>query len=270
MPAAARPSPTRTVDGVSTDERPAAPTDEPAAADPQAPTDADEPVEYRQYRFSPPPGATDMLWIRHGESAPARPDDPAPQRDGQADPELDPRGRDEARRVADRLAGEEISAIYVSTLRRTAQTAEPLARKLGIEPVVEPRLREVHLGDWEGVTFRQKVVERDPIAKRMFTEQRWDVIPNAEPTDDLLARIRGAVEDIAAAHPDQRVAVFSHGGVIGMLMHLVSGSQPFAFLGVDNGSITHLVITPERWIIRRFNDTGHLGTDLDRPPQPLT
>lgn len=230
----------------------------------------EQPAEYRQYRFSPPPGATDLLLIRHGESAPARFDAPAPTRDGQADPDLDPRGRDEARRVADRLADEEVSAIYVSTLRRTAQTAQPLAQRLGITPVVEPRLREVHLGDWEGATFRRRMAERDPIAVRMFTEQRWDVIPGAEPQEVLLKRIRGAIDDIAARHPDQRVAVFSHGGVIAMLLHIVTGSEPFAFLGVDNGSISHLVVTDDRWIVRRFNDTGHLGTDLDRPPEPLT
>jgi probable phosphoglycerate mutase len=41
-------------------------------------------------------------------------------------------------------------------------------------------------------------------------------------------------------------------------------------VGADNGSLSHLVITPERWVIRRFNDTGHLGTDLDKPVQPLS
>jgi probable phosphoglycerate mutase len=54
-----------------------------------------------------------------------------------------------------------------------------------------------------------------------------------------------------------------------MVLHLATSCAPFAFLGADNGSITHLVVTPERWVVRRFNDTGHLGTDLDRSPQPL-
>jgi 2,3-bisphosphoglycerate-dependent phosphoglycerate mutase len=50
---------------------------------------------------------------------------------------------------------------------------------------------------------------------------------------------------------------------------MATGARPFAFVGADNASLTHLVVT-DQWIIRRFNDTGHLGTDLDRPPQPLT
>jgi probable phosphoglycerate mutase len=226
-------------------------------------------TEYRQFRFSAPAGATDILLIRHGESMPARLDAPAPVADGQADPDLDGRGIDEAERVAARLASEEVSAIYVSSLRRTAQTAAPLAARLGIEPRVDPDLREVHLGEWEGATFRIRIAERDPLAMQMFQEQRWDMIPGAEAFDALLKRIRHSIERIAAAHVDQRVVVFSHGGVIAMILHMATQCAPFAFLGADNGSITHLVVTPEHWVVRRFNDTGHLGTDLDRPPQPM-
>jgi len=227
-------------------------------------------TEFRQYRFSAPPGATDILLIRHGESAPARLDAPAALVDGQADPDLDPRGRKEAEQVADRLIHEEVSAIYVTTLRRTAQTAVPLASRTGLEPRVEPDLREVFLGEWEGATFQIRLEEKDPRALRMIAEERWDTIPGAEDQEAFAKRVRGGIERIAAAHPDERVAVFTHGGVVAMVVHLATAATPFAFMGADNGSITHLVVTPERWVVRRFNDTGHLGTDLDRPPQALT
>ena len=58
------------------------------------------------------------------------------------------------------------------------------------------------------------------------------------------------------------MVVFTHGGVIGTIMALATGSRRFAFIGADNASITHLVVAADRWIVRRFNDTGHLGTDL--------
>src|SRR5690606_40381569 len=58
-----------------------------------------------------------------------------------------PEGVEQAERLGERLGGEHFDAIYVTTLRRTVQTAEPLARRLGLEPRVEPGLREVHLGD---------------------------------------------------------------------------------------------------------------------------
>jgi 2,3-bisphosphoglycerate-dependent phosphoglycerate mutase len=53
-------------------------------------------IEYRQTRFRRPPGGTDLLLIRHGESAPARDDRPFPRVDGHADPELHPEGRRQA------------------------------------------------------------------------------------------------------------------------------------------------------------------------------
>lgn len=227
-------------------------------------------TEYRQYRFSPPPGACDMLLVRHGESQPLRRGEPFPTVAGQADPPLDPRGRDEAQRVAGRLADQHLAAIYVTTLRRTVETAEPLASRLGLAPRVEADLREIDLGEWEGAEFRARARAMDPVIVEMFTAQRWDVIPGAESNEALADRLRAGLARIAAAHADQRVAVFSHGGAIGAIAALATGSRPFAFLGADNGSITHLVVNGDDWILRRFNDTGHLGTDLDRPPQPLT
>ncbi len=227
-------------------------------------------TEYRQYRFTPPPGASDILLVRHGESQPAKLDEPFTLVDGQADPPLDPRGHDEAERVAGRLAGQRLGAIYVTTLRRTVETAAPLAERLGLTPRVEPALREVHLGEWEGAEFRARVQAQDPIVRAMFAEERWDLIPGAESNEALVARLRAGIGRIAATHADERVAVFTHGGVIATLATLATGARPFAFLGADNGSITHLVVDDDRWILRRFNDTGHLGTDLDRPPEPLT
>jgi probable phosphoglycerate mutase len=227
-------------------------------------------TEYRQFRFRLPPGATDLLLVRHGESAPAREDDPFPMVDGHADPPLAPEGEREAELAGARLAVEPIEAVYVSGLRRTVQTAAPLAKRLGITPAVEPGMREVRLGDWEGGLFRIRVAENHEIAQRMWAAQRWDAIPNAESTEDFAARVRAAIERIAAAHPDQRVAVFTHGGVIGQVLAMATGSQPFAFIGADNASITQLVVMGERWLVRRFNDTAHLHPAFSIRAEPLT
>ena len=218
----------------------------------------DEPVEYRQYRFSPPPGATTLLIVRHGESAPAREDRPADRVGGHSDPALDPVGEAQALRLADRLGDQAIDAIYVSTLRRTAQTAAPIATRLGLTPVVEPDLREVHLGEWEGAAFRKHTSELHPLAVRMFNEQRWDVIPGAEPTEQFRSRVRASIDRIVTAHPNQRVLAVVHGGVIGMMMAIATGAQNFAFVGSDNASISEIVVLGDRWIVRRFNDTAHL------------
>jgi 2,3-bisphosphoglycerate-dependent phosphoglycerate mutase len=218
----------------------------------------DAPRTYRQHRYAPPPGATEVLLVRHGESQPADPANPFPLVDGHGDPPLDPVGHEQAERVAARLAGEGIAAIYVTTLCRTAETAAPLAARLGLEPRVEPDLREVFLGDWEGGLLRVKAVERDPAFVRAMEEQRWDAIPGAEPSETFSARVWDGMQRIVAAHPDERVVVVSHGGVIGQILADATGSRPFAFGGADNGSISHVVIHDGRIVLRRFNDTTHL------------
>jgi 2,3-bisphosphoglycerate-dependent phosphoglycerate mutase len=218
--------------------------------------------EYRQYRFAVPPGATDLIIVRHAESAPWRSDVEVPQWNGHGDPALAPEGRVQALRLADRLQHEQIDAIYVTPLRRTSETIAPLAERLGITPVVEPDLREVHLGEWEDDgAFRRNISEGHEIALRMFAEQRWDVIPGAESTADFATRLRRGIQRIAAAHPDQRVVVVVHGGVIGTLLSIATGSEGFAFITADNASISEIVVHGDRWIVRRFNDISHLDPE---------
>jgi probable phosphoglycerate mutase len=219
-----------------------------------------EPASFRQRRFEPPPGATELLLVRHGESEAYRDGSPFPLVDGQGDPPLAPHGVAQAERVCARLAPAGIAGIYVTTLRRTAQTAAPLAARLGLDLQIEAGLREVYLGDWEGGLLRKMVAGNHAIAQRVFAEERWDLIPGAEPSAELAGRVRAAIQRLAAAHHGQRVAAFTHGGVIGQALALASGSRPFAFLGADNASISQLVITADRWIIRGFNDTAHLAS----------
>jgi probable phosphoglycerate mutase len=220
------------------------------------------PAGVRQLRFERPLGATSILLVRHGESIPAQVDVPFPLVDGHGDPELDPRGVEQADRIAERLArprfGEKVSAIYVTNLRRTAQTAAPLAAALAMEPGVEADMREVFLGEWEGGLYRIRILEGGPIARRLLEEGRWDVIPGAEPDDVLIARIRAGMARIAAAHPDELVAVFTHGGVIGRVMAEATGAKALSFAGAANGSISEIVVMPDRWAVRSYNDTAHL------------
>ena len=156
------------------------------------------------------------------------------------------------------FGGDPIAAIYVTTLQRTAQTAAPLSAALELRPRVEPDLREVFLGEWEGGIFRERVAAGDPIFAQVITEERWDRIPAAEPADEFGARLEAAIGRIHQAHPDERVVAFSHGGVIGHLLHLAARSRPFAFAGADNASVSELVVLGSNWTVRLFNQTTHL------------
>ena len=216
------------------------------------------PEGFRQMRYAAPPGSTTMLLVRHGASEPAHPDRPFPLKDGHGDPGLDPSGIRQAVQVSGRLAGERIDAIYVTSLRRTHQTAAPLAHALGMTPVEVPELREVFLGEWEGGLVRAKAAAMDPTYLRVRAEQRWDAIPGAESQEQLTARLRAGVERIVRSHPEGRVVAVVHGGVIGHLLHLATKSVPFGFAGAENGSISELVVLGDEWLVRRFNDTTHL------------
>jgi probable phosphoglycerate mutase len=219
------------------------------------------PETYPQRPFTPPPDATEVVLVRHGASAAAVPGEPFEELEGQSDPPLSPEGEQQAQAVAERLGGEEFAGLFVTTLRRTAQTAAPLAAITGLEPVVVPELREVGLGDWEGGELRIRAAHRDPKYFEVIAAERWDVIPGAEPADEFAARVRAGLEKVVAAvGPGAKAAAVVHGGVIGELAHQATGSRPFAFVHADNTSITRLVIFAEgRWLLRSFNDVSHVA-----------
>ncbi|MBI5105558.1 MAG: histidine phosphatase family protein [Solirubrobacterales bacterium] len=217
--------------------------------------------EYPQRRFALPPDATEVVLVRHGASQAAVPGEPFELLEGHADPPLSDEGRRQAALVGERLSAERLDGVFVTPLQRTRQTAEPLVARNGHEPVVVPELREVRLGEWEGGEMRIRARQGDPMFLRIIQEERWDVIPGAEPMDEFGARVAAGLESIVAqAGAGARVAAFVHGGVIGEICRQVTRSRPFAFVHADNCSITSVVAFAEgHRLLRSFNDTSHLG-----------
>lgn len=216
-------------------------------------------ASFPQTLFQPEPGSAQLLLIRHGQSAPFEAGVPFDLVDGHGDPHLTDRGHYQATLVAERLTDEPIETIYASTLTRAQQTAEPLAEKLGLPVEIEPDLREVFLGEWEGGLLRQKQAEGHPAALAARSEREWSLIPGAESNESLMERTTVAVERIAAANADRMVAVFCHGGVIGAVLGHTAGVNPFTFNGSRHTAISHLVIQPSGRVIRSFNDAAHAG-----------
>ena len=214
-----------------------------------------------QRPFARPPGATEIVFVRHGASEAAVPGAPFPLVDGRGDPPLSEIGVLQARAVADRLARERLDRLFVTTLRRTAQTAAPLADLTGLEPVVVGDLAEIHLGAFEGGEYRIRAAAGDPLVARVFAEERWDVIPGAESSEALAARVRAGIDRIVGeTGPDATAAAVVHGGIIGEICRQATGSRPLAFVHVDNASISRLVVfSSGRWLLRTFNDTAHLN-----------
>jgi probable phosphoglycerate mutase len=216
---------------------------------------------YPQRDYSRPADAVEILLVRHGASQAAVEGQPFELLEGQADPSLSPEGELQAQEVAAFLARVPLQALFVTPLCRTAQTASPIAEATGLDPIVIPELREVHLGDLDGGAFRIALHAGDPVIREVFAQERWDVIPGAERMEDLAERTRAGIERIVASvEPGATVAAVVHGGVIGELCRQASGSSPFAFTHADNCSITRLIIFPGgRWWVRSFNEGGHLA-----------
>jgi 2,3-bisphosphoglycerate-dependent phosphoglycerate mutase len=217
-----------------------------------------------QRPFTLPKGATEVILVRHGSSGSQSPGRPAGLIDGDADPPLSARGQRQALAVAGRLGDERVAGLFVTPLRRTAETAQPLSARLGRDPIVIEELREVFLGDWEH-DFRVRIAGRDPLSADVFAAERWDVIPNAEDMDSFGARVGAGMERVAAlAGPDATAIAVVHGGVIAEACRQATGSTAFAFLYAENGSISRVMrLASGRWTLRSFNDISHLAAISD-------
>jgi probable phosphoglycerate mutase len=210
-----------------------------------------------QRPFTAPDGAHEVLLVRHGAV-----DAPAPDGliGGRSDPPLNARGREQAGAVAERLAGEQICALFTTPLRRTIETAAPILDRHDMDPVVVPELGEIFLGEWEGHGIHDRGARADPEFVAMMRVQRWDVIPGAEDQQAFAARVRDGIATVADAAVAGAVAVaVTHSAVIAEICRQATGSEPFAFLTSTNGSITRLVRMPEgHWLLLSFNETEHL------------
>lgn len=210
-----------------------------------------------QRALTAPPGAHEVILVRHGACDPPPPDGLIA---GRSDPGLNERGRTEAAAAAERLRREPVAAVFASQLRRTTETAAPIAALFELEPAVLADLGEIYLGEWEGHGIHDRGNRGDPELDRVFAEQRWDLVPGAEDLDGFGIRVRRGIEAVADAAGDGTVALaVTHSAVIAEFLRQITASEPFAFLHNTNGSLSRVIRLPDRrWILASFNDTEHV------------
>jgi broad specificity phosphatase PhoE len=153
--------------------------------------------------------AAELIVLRHGRTE----WNAAGRFQGQADIGLDERGLAQAEQVATVLAELVPSAIYSSDLSRARQTAEPLARACGLPVITDPRLREIHVGSWEGLTIEEMFSQLDDDLKRAYLAGE-DVrrSPTGETVAEVGERAGAALEEIGQAAADgSTVVVVMHG-----------------------------------------------------------
>ncbi len=197
--------------------------------------------------------ATRLLLIRHGE---------VEKRyqslfGGRIDMNLSPRGKRQAKTLADYLKAKTIDAVYASPMKRVQQTLAPTLKNSRHEQTIFPDLREIDFGDWTGHGW--ETVR----AKYNFAIHEWlhqienPGSPNGESGKTFRARVEPCLREIIRKHPGQNIAVFCHGGVIRMIISILLElplPKTNAF-EVEYASITQIALHPHMAEIELLNFT---------------
>jgi broad specificity phosphatase PhoE len=148
----------------------------------------------------------ELILIRHGQTE----WNATSRWQGQADPPLNAVGHEQAQHTAQELSGQKIDVLISSDLKRARETAEIIAATLSLEVRFEPRLREINLGDWQGL-YSTEIRARWPQEVEAWHDSPLSVRPpHGETIAELADRVLKAVEDIAQHYPQQRVGIVAH------------------------------------------------------------
>ncbi len=194
-----------------------------------------------------------LLLIRHGESE----FNAQGRIQGQLDVALTETGRKQAAALAERLAGEQLDAIFASPLERAYETARAVAARIGHEIRTDERLREINAGIFQGLT-REEMIARYPDQELRWTAREPDFrVTGGETRRELMERGRAALEAIRETGL-ARVAVVSHGAILAAALKGLLGIPvergPFHFY---NCAITKL-IWKQDIMVDTLNETDHL------------
>ncbi len=143
---------------------------------------------------------------------------------GQADPPLNAAGLAEAAQAGQQLAGAGLQALFSSDLRRALQTAEVIARLTGLQVQIEPRLREVCLGAWEGMLFKEIKLNYPAEVEARLRDPLGFRPPGGETLQEVAARAFQAADEIAARYAGRPVAIVSHGLTLAALITCAQGT----------------------------------------------
>jgi broad specificity phosphatase PhoE len=179
-----------------------------------------------------------------------------------SDPRLSPEGAEQAARLPAGLARFPISRLVSSPQVRAVETAQPVADALGLPVETDDRLAEYDRDLPHYIPIEQIARENPAELQRLIDGK----LPSGVDTDAFLARVVAGIDDVvAAADPEDTVAVFSHGGVINALLHTVLKTERLLSFHVDYASVTRLLSSRSRGLgVASVNGTEHVWDLLPR------
>jgi alpha-ribazole phosphatase len=199
---------------------------------------------------------TRLLLIRHGSTA----WNAERRYQGQTDIPLSDDGRDQVKRLAQRLSTERIDAVYASDLRRAWETSKEIAASHGLTVRPDPRLREICFGQWEGKTREQIEADDAERLARWFASPMDNSPPGGETLRAVVKRVGAAYQSIANCHPEETVAIVAHGGTLRVLVCLALKLSPHNYwrFRFDRASLSQLIARDDGAILSSLNDVAHL------------
>jgi broad specificity phosphatase PhoE len=182
---------------------------------------------------------------------------------GQSDSPLTERGVAQAEQLALALANERVAAVYASDLGRAFKTAEHVAAPHGLQVVSDPRLREIDVGDWTGLS-RAEIMAIDGERLQAWAERPATVKhPNGEGLGEAQSRALSFFAERMPAHAGDTVVVITHGAIgQAILVHSMGGSLADLWLEarIDNCQISRLEWSVEKGLeLRELADVTHLA-----------
>lgn len=195
--------------------------------------------------------------VRHGATIVSAEDRFA----GETDVALSDEGREQTRRLADRLSGEKITAVYASPLGRTVETAQILAAPHELEVQTREGLREISHGRWEQMT-RREVEERFPEEAAEWERDPYTFAPlGGESGLAVIARALPVLVELVRQHPGENILVVSHKATIRLLLSSLLGFDPRRYRDSLDQKPAALNIVDFKDATRArlalFNDTSH-------------
>lgn len=172
---------------------------------------------------------------------------------------LSEHGRLQVQRLANYIRNIGVSALYTSDLRRALETAQLLAEKLDFEPIIDERLRERHIGGWQGLTRIEMENWYPNEYKRFQTDPEHFQVPGGESRNEIRRRMRAAFDDVLKQDKGETVGIISHSTVInGLLSEIIPGVK-FGSVDVSNSSVTTIARTDDgQWQLVAVDDVTHL------------
>jgi probable phosphoglycerate mutase len=183
------------------------------------------------------PIPTRVILVRHGRTAL----NAAGQLRGLADPELDEVGVTQAAATAAALSTLGIARVLSSPLKRAVHTAAVIAEASGVGHETDPAFNDRDYGPWTGHLKSDVVAQWGSV----------DAAPGVEDTAVVMARVRPALDQLAAGSDRGPIVVVSHDAVI---RPLLSAIQPGIEPEVENGSWAELAHTDDGWTIVSFDN----------------